>query len=205
MMYCMNQSLHLLSDDNSIRLDNYWSIVTDAVEAGIDVLQLRFKHKNKKEFYTIAKTIRPYLKDNKVCFLINDHVDIALMVDADGVHLGQTDLPVDEARKLLGPSKIIGFSLSSIKEFEASQHRNINYFGVGPIFPSHTKRKEAMGLDALKTIAQASPLPCIAIGGITEKNAKETLTVGAQGIAVCQHITAASSPYAATQQLRQLL
>lgn len=201
----MNQSLHLLTDDNSIDINHYWPTIIEAVEAGIDVFQLRFKHQDKKAFFEIAKTIRPYMKDHGVTFLINDHVDIALMVDADGVHLGQSDLPADEARKLLGPSKIIGLSLSSLEEFNKCQQAPVDYFGVGPIFPTQTKSKPAMGLAQLQHICQTSPIPSIAIGGITDQNAEKTLKAGAKGIAVCGFITQAASAFHATQTLKAVL
>lgn len=201
----MEQTLQLLTDDSTIDEFNYWPIIIEAVEAGIDVLQLRFKKRNKKTFYEIAKSIRSYLNKNKVKFIINDHVDIALAVEADGVHLGQTDLPVLASRRLLGPKKLIGLSLSSYEEYTNSQHQAVDYYGVGPVFLSPTKEKKPMGLNQLAAICQVSSIPCIAIGGITDKNANETLKVGAMGLAVSHFITASDSPYDATKKLKHLL
>jgi thiamine-phosphate pyrophosphorylase len=201
----MKHALHLLTDDSNIFESNYWPIITEAVEAGIDVLQLRFKLKNKKAFYEMAKNLKPFLSQKKVLFLINDHIDIANAVDADGVHLGQDDLPISVARKLLGSKKIVGLSIPSLSHLHTAIKTDADYLGVGPIFKSNTKKTPHMGVKALSDITRAIHIPCIAIGGIDETNTTEVIKAGAVGIAVSHAIICSSSPFDSTKGLRKLL
>ena len=146
------------------------------IEGGIRIIQYRDKIKSMREKYQEAKEIAKLCKENKVPFLINDHVDLALLVDADGVHIGQDDYPVEEVRSLLGPDKIIGLSTHSPKQgLEAFQNENVDYIGVGPIFPTTTKDTKAVGLEYLDFAIKNLSLPFVAIGGIHEHNLQEIL------------------------------
>lgn len=147
------------------------------IEGGIRIIQYRDKIKSMREKYQEAKEIAKLCKENKVLFIINDHVDLALLVDADGVHIGQDDYPVEEVRSLLGPDKIIGLSTHSPKQgLEAFQNENVDYIGVGSIFPTTTKNTKPVGLEYLDFAIKNLSLPFVAIGGIHEHNLPEILT-----------------------------
>lgn len=199
--------IHLLTDDKFIGCDNLLETLLPAIEAGIEVLQLRFKHLAKGEFYELGLLLKPVLKKNGVTFLINDHIDIALALDADGVHIGQGDLPYEKARALMGKNKIVGLSLSSLNEFEACKHLDADYFGVGPVSETLTKEDANPVLSAadFRTITEKSSSPVIAIGGIDEHNAHSFIANGAAGIAVCSAICNNHNPALATRTIRSQL
>lgn len=198
-------SLHFLTDDKYVNVTNYWHIITQVVEGGVDVVQLRFKHMCKGSFYHIAKSLRPYLKANHVQLIINDHIDIALAVQSDGVHIGQDDLPYEVTREILGKNKDIGLSINALSQLDKSSRCDATYFGIGPIYQSHTKSSLALGLNQLTTITQRLYSPCIAIGGITQDTVLKTLEAGASGVAVCEAICAAPSPFEATKKFKEVL
>lgn len=199
--------LHALTDDRYINGENYLDKIIPVLDAGIDVFQLRFKTLHKQLFYKIGKTLKPLLKERNITFIINDHVDIALGLDCDGVHLGQTDLPYPIARSLLGNKKMIGLSISSLEEFASYKDFDCHYFGVGPIFNTQTKIDAAtsMGIQSLNKISSETSKPCIAIGGISTSNAKDCIIAGASGIAVCREIFFSNNPFNATNHLKDAL
>lgn len=160
------------------------SITADLIAGGADVIQLRSKSYPAKYIIEIGKKIRPLTQKNKVIFIANDRVDIAVAVQADGVHLGQEDLPPDVARRLLGKDKIIGLSTHSLIQARTAQNYAIDYISVGPIFRSLTKPElKAIGTETLREIAGISNLPIVAIGGIDMHNLEEVLCQGADSIA----------------------
>lgn len=177
------------------KIDNLPDLIEEAVSAGVTTIQLRNKHADKLCLYEIGKTVLALLKSKKIPLIINDHIDLALALDADGVHIGQTDLPYQVARKILGRNKIIGLSINTLEQAKKSEKFAVDYFGVGPVFPSTTKTDTtAIGLKGLHEITQYLQRPCIAIGGITIENVKSVLSHGAQGIAVVSGICASSNP-----------
>jgi thiamine-phosphate pyrophosphorylase len=158
--------------------------VLTILKSGINWIQYREKNKTKKEIFDKAAALRKIVKDFNACFIVNDYADIALAVDADGVHLGQDDLPVKEARKIMG-SRIIGVSTHNIREALDAEKQGADYIGFGSIF--HTATKEDIvvrGLDALRAVTGSVKMPVIAIGGIKPDNAKEVFNAGCYGIAV---------------------
>jgi len=199
--------IHLLTDDKFIGRDNLLETLVPAIEAGIEVLQLRFKHLAKGEFYVLGQRLKPLLKQHGVKFLINDHIDIALALEADGVHIGQDDLPYEKARALMGKNKIVGLSLSSLNEFQACKHLDADYFGVGPVSETLTKEDASPVLSAadFRSITENSPLPIIAIGGIDAHNAHSFIENGASGVAVCSAICNSPNPALATRTIRSQL
>lgn len=201
------KQLHVLTDDKYIGVDNFLVKLEPVFDAGIDVLQLRFKQINKRDFFYIGQQLKPILKQRRITLLINDHCDISLALDCDGVHIGQQDLPYVEARKLLGKHKTIGLSISSYKEYVLAKNYDCDYFGVGPIFDTTTKKdaNQTMGLSLLKRIIEESQTPCIAIGGINKSNAEDCILTGASGIAVCAAICDSHDTYLATKTLRETL
>lgn len=159
------------------------SDVEKAVEAGVTVVQHRRKLDDTETFIKEAKILKKICK-GKSLFIINDRVGIALSVDADGVHLGQGDMPYDTARKLLGKDKIIGVTVHDVKKAIQAENKGANYLGVSPIFSTTTKSDagKPCGIEVIKEIKKNCKVPIVAIGGITLDNAKEVVEAGADAI-----------------------
>lgn len=159
------------------------------LRAGIRWIQYREKNKPRRDIYNEAALLRKLTAEFKASFIVNDHADIALAVNADGVHLGQEDLPLKEARKILGKTKIIGISTHSIEQAIEAEAGGADYVGFGPVF--HTKTKDAgkpKGIQMLKEVKKHVKIPVIAIGGITSENLQSVLDSGADAVAVASAI-----------------
>ncbi len=164
-------------------------VVKEMLEAGVEILQYREKeNKTIREKYLECKEISKMTKDYGVLFIVNDYVDIAMSVDADGVHIGQDDLPVSEVRKLVG-NKIIGLSTHSEEQAKIALREGVDYIGVGPIFKTDTKETSPVGLGYLEFVVKNISLPFVAIGGIKEHNIDEVLSRGAKTVALVTEIT----------------
>ena len=157
------------------------------IAGGIKIIQLREKHLSPRDFFEAAKPAIKLAREYRVKMIINDRVDIAMALDADGVHLGQDDLSPEHARKILGPDAMIGFSTHSIEQAVAAMHLPVDYLAVGPIFSTSTKEKAdpVIGTEVLRVIKQRiAPLPLVAIGGINRGNILDVLTSGADSAAI---------------------
>jgi len=156
-----------------------------ALKSGIRIIQLREKLMSKKELYHEALALRSLTRRHRAIFIVNDYIDIALSADADGVHLGQEDMPLEEARKIMGKKKIIGISTHSLKQALAAEVGGADYIGFGPMF--NTSSKDAgspKGLKALKELRKHIKIPIVAIGGISPENILSVLEAGADTVAV---------------------
>ncbi|MBZ4683232.1 MAG: thiamine-phosphate pyrophosphorylase [Fusobacteriaceae bacterium] len=165
--------------------------VKEMIKAGIKIIQYREKNKTINEKLKEAREIAKLCKENNVIFIVNDHIEIALLVDADGVHLGQEDLDIKSARKILGDNKIIGISTHAIEEAKKAEKDGADYIGVGPIFPTTTKDRKPVGLEYLKQVNKSINIPFVAIGGIKEHNIDEILDIGAYSISLVSEIVGA--------------
>ncbi len=174
------------------------------LKAGVKWVQYREKEKTRLEYYHEARHLREMTKDfPEAAFIVNDYVDIALSVDADGVHLGQDDLPIKEARRLMGRDKIIGISTHGIAEALEAEKAGADYIGFGPVF--HTETKDAgrpRGTEALREIVEAVSIPVVAIGGINLKNLSSVLESGAHAVAVSSAILKGDIEVNASEFLR---
>ncbi|TGM05288.1 thiamine phosphate synthase [Leptospira jelokensis] len=185
-------------------------VVQLSASGGVSLVQLREKETTSREFLALAIHLKDILTPFQVPLLINDRVDLCLASGADGVHLGQSDLPWPEARKLLGKNAIIGLSIETKEDFETLQkeHPNpsLDYLAVSPVFatPTKTNTKEALGLAGVRWLRENSNLPVVAIGGINATNAKEVIEAGADMVAVVSAICSAKDPKEATESLRKL-
>jgi thiamine-phosphate pyrophosphorylase len=182
-------------------------VVAQAVQGGVAYLQLREKDISTRSFVEEAKVIKKLLTPYKVPLIINDRVDVALASGADGVHIGQDDMPYAIVRSLMGPASIIGLSVETWEDVEQSQHLDVDYIGVSPVFatPTKTDTKGAWGLEGLKKIKAFSRHPLVAIGGINESNTAEVVKAGADCLAVVSAICAAADPAAAAKRLNALI
>ena len=173
-----------------------------AAENGATVVQLRAPKWKKRQWLTTAIELKAALAPFGVPLIINDHIDVALAVDADGVHVGQSDLPVAETRRLIGPHKILGLSISNADEL-AGVPPGVDYLGIGPVYPTGTKpdAAAATGLPLFSILVATSRWPVVAIGGISADNCAPLLAAGAQGIAVVSAICGQPNPATATALL----
>ena len=179
------------------------TVVEAAVRGGVSAVQLREKEYETRQFYEECLTIRDLLKSSHVPLIINDRIDIALAVDAEGVHVGQSDMPVRVARKLLGTGKIIGLSITKPEEINEEAVEYADYLAISPVFFTATKENIATpwGLEGLKRARSLTNLPLVAIGSVKHDNAKDVISAGAQSVAVVSAIVSAPDPEAATREL----
>lgn len=182
-------------------------IVKEAVEGGCTIVQLREKHTPTGEFVNLAKRLKSALKQYNVPLIINDRIDVALASDADGVHIGQSDMPYDIARRLLGPDKIIGLSIENFDQLEEANKLDLDYVAASPVFGTPTKTDTARpwGLEGLSEFNRRSKHPTVAIGGMNENTIGDVISCGTDGVAVVSAIVAAQSPKEASLQLRKIV
>ena len=191
-LFTKTTPLYLLTDTRIAGLTHV-QITRQALNAGIKAIQLRDKNRSKKEIYKEALAMKALTTQHKAALIINDHIDLALAVNADGVHLGQEDMPLADARKIMGRKKIIGISTHSFRQAKKAEIEGADYIGFGPIF--HTGTKEAgkpRGLKALQKIREHINIPIVAIGGITSRNIRDVLISGADAAAIASGILSGS-------------
>lgn len=178
-------------------------LAREAIAGGVTMIQLREKNAPLRQVLTQGAQLRELCRELGVPFFVNDRVDVAILLDADGVHVGQDDIPGMAARKLLGDDKIIGISAGTIEEAEWAMENGADYLGVGPIYSTATKQDagEAIGTALISAISQRWTVPVVGIGGINTENAAVIIEAGAHGVAVVSAITKQHKPLLAAQTL----
>ncbi|MBE6519810.1 MAG: thiamine phosphate synthase [Candidatus Methanomethylophilaceae archaeon] len=178
-----------------------------AYEGGADVVQLRMKGADGKAMLEQAELIRGYADEYSRFFIVNDRVDVAMLSGADGVHLGQSDIPVARARELMGESAIIGASASTLEQARKAEEDGADYIGVGAVFKTATKpdANQGVGLDAVFAISHEVKIPVVAIGGINRGNIQDVIRAGADAAAVVSAVVAQEDVKAAAHELRDLV
>ncbi|CAK7036317.1 thiamine phosphate synthase [Fusobacterium varium] len=188
------KGLYGITGDNFANGKSNYECVEEMIKGGIKIVQYRDKFKSTREKVEEAKAIKKLCHKNNVLFIVNDDVAVAMLVDADGVHVGQDDMKPDDVRKLIGINKIIGLSTHSEEQgMAAYNNENVDYIGVGPIFPTTTKDTAPVGLEYLEFAVKNLHLPFIAIGGIKEDNIDEIIKRGAQRICLVSDIVGAEN------------
>lgn len=188
------KGLYGITGDNFANGKSNYECIEEMIKGGIKIVQYRDKFKSTREKVEEAKAIKKLCHKNNVLFIVNDDVAVAMLVDADGVHVGQDDMKPDDVRKLIGINKIIGLSTHSEEQgMAAYNNENVDYIGVGPIFPTTTKDTAPVGLEYLEFAVKNLHLPFIAIGGIKEYNIDEILKRGAQRICLVSDIVGAEN------------
>lgn len=181
------------------------AVVQELLAAGVTCVQLREKHASEAEFLALAKALKPVCARYRAPLLINDSVAVAKAADVDGVHVGQSDMAVAEARRILGPDKIIGASAHSVAEALAAQEQGADYLGCGAVFGTSTKTDvTALARDELRRICEAVRIPVVAIGGISAQNAPLLAGTGIAGLAVVSALFTAPDKTASARQMRVL-
>lgn len=198
-------SLYLVTDRSMVRNRGLAETVRAGIEGGVTCVQLREKELETRAFIETATDLLAICRRAGVPLIINDRVDVALAVGADGVHLGQHDMSIGTARRIGRPDWIIGVSAESLADALRAEAEGASYIGVSPVFATPTKRDTAppLGLDGLRAIRAATTIPLVAIGGINGGNAREVIAAGADGLAVVSAIMAADNPRDAAMELRR--
>jgi len=189
----VDYSIYLVTDRGILQGRDLLDAVAEAIEGGVTLIQLREKEVSSREFYQIALKVKDLSHSRGVPLLINDRLDIALAVNADGLHIGQEDLPLKVARKLLGPDKIIGLSVSNLEDAVQGEKEGADYLGAGAVYPTTSKdvSESPIGPDGLKKIKDAVSIPVVGIGGINLFNIEEVKRTGVDGVAVISAIMGA--------------
>lgn len=203
----MNQQIYCITAEEYSNGRSNIEMVKMMVEAGIKIIQYREKNKKKLLKYEECKVIRQITELADVLFIINDDVDLALAVEADGIHIGQDDLPIEAVRKLVGDDMIIGLSTHSLEQANDAVERGADYIGVGPIFKTNTKKDvcASVGFDYLDEVVKCIDLPFVAIGGIKEHNLPEVVNHGAKCVAIVTDITKAEDVVSKIKRLKYTL
>lgn len=199
--------LYLVTDESSCGERSLLDVVMAAVQGDVSCVQLREKYLNTRDFCEKARALQSILVPRGIPLVINDRVDLALACDAAGVHLGQSDMAVQDARRLLPPWMVVGLSvetLGHVQQAMQTDKQGLDYLGVSPVFatPTKTDTNAPWGLAGLRQARAATSLPLVAIGGIHAGNARQVLEAGADGLAVVSAICAAPDPTLAARQLR---
>ncbi|MCL2141274.1 MAG: thiamine phosphate synthase [Methanimicrococcus sp.] len=207
----IDYSVYLVTDRSFCPPDMFLHQIEQSILGGVSIVQLREKDADSLSFYESARHIFSLLKKievktgRKVPFLINDRLDIALAVDCDGLHVGQSDLPAVVARRLLGPDKILGVSVSTIEEAKIAEADGADYLGAGAVFPTGTKKDAAdVPPDKLKEIKNAVSIPVVAIGGISIKTMPLLKGTGIDGVAVVSAIMGSDDAKKAAEELKKI-
>lgn len=200
--------LCVITDERIGRGRSHVEIARAAIRGGADAVQLRDKTASGRRLYEVALELRRLTREAGVAFIVNDRLDVALAADADGVHLGQDDLPARAARALLPPGRILGVSAETVEEALAAERDGADYLGVGPVFEARGSKADAgepVGLSRIALIRRACRLPLVAIGGINAGNARAVRAAGADAAAVISAVAAADDPEEAAARLKRLL
>ena len=198
-----NLQLYAITDSHWLNGRTLYSVVKESLEGGVTFLQLREKELDEEHFLEEARELQKLCREYQVPFVINDNVDIAAAINADGVHVGQSDMEAGDVRAKLGPDKIIGVTAKTVEQAVLAQERGADYLGVGAVFHTDSKADaKEISFDTLKDICRAVSIPVIAIGGITEENVRELEGSGICGIAVISAIYAQSDINKAAESLK---
>ena len=196
--------LYLVTDEAAKCRHSLLETVQRAVDGGVTIVQYRSTNPDAGTCYREALPIRDFLASRGVPFIVNNRIDLALALDADGVHIGQRDLPVPAVRAMIGPDRILGLSVSNADQLRAVDAALVDYLGMGPVFPTLSKLNAppVLGVDGFAALASQSPLPVVAIGGLDAERARLVRATGAaSGIAVVSAICGAEDPEAAARAL----
>ena len=198
----LNTKLYFITDSTNDGEEEFLFRVEEALKGGVTLLQLREKEKSTREYINLAENVHCITQKYNVPLIIDDRVDVALSIDAEGVHVGQSDMPVSLARKLMGEDKIIGATTKTVPQAKEAYEQGADYLGVGAIFPTTTKVKTILtSTDTLKDICNSVPIPANAIGGLNKENIEVLRGIPIAGICVVSAIMKAEYPRKATVEL----
>jgi thiamine-phosphate pyrophosphorylase len=197
--------LYVIVDTEFLRGRKPADIAAQAIRGGASVIQLRAKKSNIRDFLKLANEIQPVCASHNIPFIINDSLEVALACGADGLNVGETDMPASVARRLLSIGTMLGCSANTLAEAKAARDAGADYLGVGAVFPTATKDSPATGLNIIKKIKKISDLPVVAIGGINKTNIKSVMEAGADCAAVISAVMGPEDAEKATRELKKLI
>jgi len=201
-------SLMYVTDDRILDNERFFEVLNAALAGGATIIQLREKSIDTKSFIERALHAKEICENYNVPLIINDRLDVALAVKADGLHVGQKDIPIKIARKFLGKDKIIGISVSNLKELKVANNTDADYIGLSPIFSTPTKSEDLaspLGIEGLKKFKAISKKPIVCIGGVNKTNLEIIFSNGADGAAVVSAISSSKNPMNVTQSLKKII
>lgn len=201
----LDLSLYLVTDKRNKTDEEFLEIIEEAIKGGTTVVQIREKEEETLDFYNLALKVKEITSKYNVPLIVNDRIDVALAIKSEGVHIGQTDMPADVARSLIGDEMILGVSASTVKEARKAEKDGADYIGTGAVFPTATKDDApSITKDDLKEVTGSINIPTVAIGGITLENASELAGTGIAGISVVSAIMNSEDPKTASENLLKI-
>lgn len=201
----LDLSLYLVTDKRNKTDDEFLEIIEEAIKGGTTVVQIREKEGETLDFYNLALKVKEITSKYNVPLIVNDRIDVALAIKSEGVHIGQTDMPADVARSLIGDEMILGVSASTVEEARKAEKDGADYIGTGAVFPTTTKDDApSITKDDLKEVTGSINIPTVAIGGITLENASELAGTGIAGISVVSAIMNSKDPKTASENLLKI-
>ena len=199
----LDTSLYFITDSTDLSEEEFLRRTEEALQGGVTLLQLREKNRTTREYLSLAEKVHALTQRYGVPLLIDDRLDVAMAMDAEGVHLGQSDLPIRMARRILGPDKIVGATAKTVPQATEAYEQGADYLGVGAIYPTTTKVKTVLtSTDTLRDICKAVPIPVNAIGGLNKTNIDVLCGIPIAGICVVSAIMKADDPRQAAIDLR---
>ena len=197
-------TLYFITDSTNFSEEEFLCRVEKALKGGVTLVQLREKNKTTREYIALAEKVHGLTRKYNVPLIIDDRIDVAMAVDAEGVHLGQSDMPVDIARRILGDDKIIGATAKTVPQALEAYRNGADNLGVGAIYPTTTKVKTVLtSVDTLKEIVKAVPIPVNAIGGLNKDNMSVLKGSGIAGVCVVSAIMKADDPQKAAEEIKE--
>ena len=205
-MKSFNSRLYFITDSSLYDKDEFLRRVTAALDGGVTLVQLREKERTTREYLELAKAVHELTKKYRVPLIIDDRLDIAMAADAEGVHLGQSDLPINTARSIFGPEKIIGATAKTVEQALEAYEQGADYLGVGAIYPTTTKVKTILtSTEMLEKICRAVPIPVNAIGGLNKDNIDVLKGIPIAGVCVVSAIMKADDPKKEAEELSKAI
>jgi thiamine-phosphate pyrophosphorylase len=203
-MQVVDWSVYVIADRGAAGHRSIVEVVRAAIRGGATVVQLRDKSATTREVVELGRALQAVTGSADVPLIVNDRLDVALAIEAEGVHVGMDDMPVALVRRLLGPGRLVGYSPDTLEAALRGQREGADYLGIGDVFgtPSKADAGEPIGLEGLAAVVRAVSIPVVAIGGITIENAAAAVRAGAAGVAVISAVVGAEDPEGATQQLK---
>lgn len=200
----LDLSLYLVTD-KSDDVEKFLKTIEEAIKGGVSVVQIREKTADTLDFYNLALKVKEITSKYNVPLIINDRVDIALAIDADGVHVGQSDMPCDVTRRLIGEDKILGISAATVEEAQKAEKDGADYIGTGAVFPTATKDDApSVTKEELKEVVESINIPVVAIGGINLENAHQLVDTGIAGLSVVSAIMSSENPKKSSEELLKI-
>lgn len=204
-MKALDTTLYFITDSTGLEEEVFLEHVEQALQGGVTIVQLREKEKTTRDYLALARKVHGMTKQYGIPLIIDDRLDVALAMGAEGVHLGQSDMPISIARSILGPDKIIGATTKTVPQALEAYEQGADYLGVGAIYPTTTKVKTVLtSTETLDAICRAVPIPVNAIGGLNRNNVQVLEGIGIAGFCVVSAIMKAEDPRKETEMLRQL-